>query len=140
MIGGSICWAIGSLYSRYKTVEGTTSMKAAVQMMAAGVFSFLIALAVQEELHFTLAQVSWSSIKAVMYLIVFGSLVGYLSYIWLLSVRPPSLVGTYAYVNPVVAVFLGWSIEGESISLMQVVALGVILGGVIMVHIAKEKK
>ncbi|GAC1421658.1 MAG: EamA family transporter [Flavisolibacter sp.] len=140
MIGGSICWAIGSLYSRYKTVEGTTSMKVAVQMMAAGIFSFLIALAAKEELHFKLSQVSGNSIKAVIYLIIFGSLIGYLSYIWLLSVRPPSLVGTYAYVNPVVAVFLGWSIEGESISFMQVVALAVILGGVIMVHIAKEKK
>lgn len=140
MIGGSICWAIGSLYSRYKIVEGTTTMKAAIQMLAAGIVSFLFAIIAKEHHHFTLSQVSWASIKAVIYLILFGSLIGYISYIWLLSVRPPSVVGTYAYVNPVVAVFLGWAIIGESISIMQVAALCVILAGVIMVNFSKEKK
>jgi drug/metabolite transporter (DMT)-like permease len=67
-----------------------------------------------------------------------GSLVGFMAYVWLLTVRSATLVGTYAYVNPVVAVFLGWVVAGEIISALQVVALLVILGGVILVTLAKS--
>jgi drug/metabolite transporter (DMT)-like permease len=63
-----------------------------------------------------------------------------MAYIWLLTVRPPALVGTYAYVNPVVAVFLGWLIADESISQQQIIALIVILAGVILVNFSKEQK
>ena len=69
-----------------------------------------------------------------------GSLITYMAYIWLLSVRPPALVGTYAYVNPVVAVFLGWLIAGEAITSVQIAALIVILIGVILVNFSKEQK
>jgi drug/metabolite transporter (DMT)-like permease len=62
-----------------------------------------------------------------------------MAYVWLLSVRPPALVGTYAYVNPVVAVFLGWLLVGEHISRQQVIALSIILAGVILVTLSKGK-
>jgi drug/metabolite transporter (DMT)-like permease len=139
LLVGNICWAIGSLYSRYKPVEGSTPLKAAIQLIAAGITSYIFALVNNEQEHFILQQVSLTSITAVIYLVLFGSLVGYIAYIWLLSVRPPSIVGTYAYVNPVVAVFLGWLIIGEQISKQQIIALCVILVGVIMVNFAKEK-
>ena len=140
LTGGSICWAIGSLLSKYQQSEGSTTMKAALQMIAAGIASIIFALLNHEQAHFNLNYISRSSIIAVAYLITFGSLIGYMSYIWLLSVRPPSLVGTYAYINPVVAVFLGWMVAHETITSLQVLALCVILAGVIMVNFSKEKK
>lgn len=139
LVIGTIGWASGSLYSKYKTVEGSTAMKAGVQMLAAGIVSMLAGFVIGEHQQFAVSQVTTTSLLAVLYLIVFGSLVGYMSYIWLLSVRPPSLVGTYAYVNPVVAVFLGWLIAGEAITQQQILALTVVLAGVILVNLAKDK-
>jgi drug/metabolite transporter (DMT)-like permease len=137
---GSISWAIGSLYSKYQQTEGSTAMKAAIQMMSAGVVSFFFAFIAGEYSTFSIHTISFESIKAVIYLVLFGSLIGYMAYIWLLSVRPPSQVGTYAYVNPVVAVFLGWLLADEKISTQQIIALCVVLAGVIMVNFSKENK
>lgn len=138
MIGGTISWAIGSLYSKYKKMEGTTGMKAAIQMMAAGLVSILTGLVIEEPSGIVWSNISWGSVMALLYLIVMGSLVGYMAYVWLLSVRPPSLVGTYAYVNPVVAVFLGWLIVHEEITRQQIIALAVILIGVLLVNFSKK--
>src|SRR5205823_11801286 len=110
-----------------------------VQMLAAGIIALLAGLVTKEYQDFSLKNVSASSLLALLYLIVMGSLVTYMSYVWLLSVRPPSLVGTYAYVNPVVAVFLGWLIAGEKIGAQQILALCVILAGVIMVSASKYR-
>jgi drug/metabolite transporter (DMT)-like permease len=137
---GTISWAIGSLYSKYKSVEGSTTMKAAVQMLAAGIAAMLVAFLTKEHQNFSFSQISATSLIALIYLIVMGSLVAYMAYIWLLSVKPPSLVGTYAYVNPIVAVFLGWSIASEKISTQQIIALSVILAGVLLVNWSKDKK
>lgn len=140
LIAGTIAWATGSLYSKYKKVEASVTMKAAVQMLAAGIVSILAGFAEGEHTHVIFSNISWQSIEALLYLIIMGSLIGYMSYIWLLSVRPASIVGTYAYVNPVVAVFLGWLIANEQISIQQVIALVVILAGVLLVNFAPEPK
>jgi drug/metabolite transporter (DMT)-like permease len=137
---GTIGWAIGSLYSKYKKVKGTTTIKAAIQMLAAGIVYLIAGLLAGEQNDFAPHDVSATSIGALIYLILLGSLVGYMSYIWLLSVRSPTLVGTYAYVNPVVAVFLGWLVVGEQITRQQVIALSVVLAGVILVNFAGGKK
>jgi drug/metabolite transporter (DMT)-like permease len=140
LLAGTIAWATGSLYSKYKKVEASVTMKAAVQMLAAGVVSVLAGLAEGEQSRMSLSHISLQSINALLYLIIMGSLIGYMSYIWLLSVRPASLVGTYAYVNPVVAVFLGWMIANEQITIQQIIALVVILAGVLLVNFAPEPK
>ena len=139
LIIGSISWAIGSLYAKYKPSNGSTGMKAAIQMLAAGILSLITGIASGETQHFSWGHIGAPSILALVYLITFGSLVGYMSFVWLLSVRPPSLVGTYAYVNPVVAVFLGWLIINEPITWHQVLALVIILAGVIIVNFSKER-
>lgn len=139
LIVGSICWVIGSLYSKYQPANGSTGMKASIQMMAAGVVSLFTGIGSGELHQFVWGNVSTESVLAVFYLISFGSLIGYMSFVWLMSVRPPSLVGTYAYVNPVVAVFLGWLIAHEQITWHQVLALAIILTGVIIVNFSKEK-
>ncbi|MEJ7682415.1 MAG: EamA family transporter [Segetibacter sp.] len=140
LVTGTIGWATGSLYSKYKEVDVSVTMKAAVQMLAAGIVALLTGLITNEQKDFVVSHISLQSILALLYLIIMGSLVTYMAYIWLLSVRPPSLVGTYAYVNPVVAVFLGWLIAGEAISQQQMIALVVILAGVILVNFPKEQK
>lgn len=138
LVAGTISWAIGSLYSKYKPMEGSSGMKASIQMMTAGICSLLAGMVNGE--HHTLQMPSTTSVLSLLYLIAFGSLVAYSAYVWLLSVRPPALVGTYAYVNPVVAVFLGWLFVGEKISTQQLTALAVILAGVILINFSKEKK
>ena len=137
---GSMLWSAGSLYSKYTTTNGNTTIKASIQMMAAGVTGFIAALIAGEEHYFVWGNVTTSSINAMLYLILFGSLVGYIAYIWLLDVRPAALVGTYAYVNPAVAIFLGWLIDNEVISVMQVIALIIILSGVLLINFPKYKK
>ncbi|HEX2532825.1 MAG TPA: EamA family transporter [Chitinophagaceae bacterium] len=140
LVLGTIGWTVGSLYSKYKPAEGSTPMKVAIQMLAAGIAGVPVSVATGETAQFSWSALTPESAGALLYLVVFGSLVAYSAYVWLLSVRPPSLVGTYAYVNPVVAVFLGWLFAGEAIGSRQVVALAIILAGVILVNIAKEKK
>lgn len=140
LITGTVAWATGSLYSKYKKVDASVTMKAAVQMLVAGIVSVLAGLVEGEQNRLLINHISWQSINALLYLIVMGSLVGYMSYIWLLSVRPASMVGTYAYVNPLVAVFLGWMLAKEQITIQQVIALVVILTGVLLVNFAPEPK
>jgi len=139
MLAGTISWAIGSLYSKYRKVEGSTGMKASIQMMASGLLFILVGFIIGEHNQLVWNSISLNSVLALFYLIVMGSLVGYMAYVWLLSVKPPSLVGTYAYVNPVVAVFLGWLIANEQITRQQIVALVIILLGVLLVNFSKEK-
>ena len=140
LIAGSIGWAIGSLYSKYKKTDGSTIVKVAIQMLAAGVVAIIAGFINKEQHVFEISKVSLTSILALCYLITMGSLVAFIAYIWLLSVRPPSLVGTYAYVNPVVAVFLGWLIADEIITTQQIIALAIVLLGVLLVSLSKEKK
>jgi drug/metabolite transporter (DMT)-like permease len=115
-------------------------MKVAVQMVAAGIAFMVSSLASGEISRFHPSQVSGESLAALVYLAIFGSLVAYMAYMWLLSVKPASLVGTYAYVNPVVAVFLGWLIAGEEIRMQQGIGLCIIILGLIVVNLSKEKK
>lgn len=140
LIAGSVAWTIGSLHSKYKPVQASTIMKAAIQMIVAGICALLTGIFIGEHHDFVWSAVSRDSLLALLYLIIVGSLVGYMAYIWLLGVRSPALVGTYAYVNPVVAVFLGaWIIE-EPISSQQLIALAVILSGVILVTLTRKNE
>lgn len=139
LVLGSISWATGTLYSKYKKTNGSNGMKASVQMLAAGLVASITSVSTGELHQFSWSHVSTEAIMAVAYLVTFGSLVGYMSFVFLMSVRPPSIVGTYAYVNPVVAVFLGWLFAHEQITWHQVVALVIILSGVIIVNFSKEK-
>lgn len=137
---GTIGWTVGSLYSKYQKINGSTLMKVAIQMLASSIVIFICSFAFHEQKGFSLSDVSWHSVLALAYLVVMGSLVAYMAYIWLLSIRPASLVGTYAYVNPVVAVFLGWLIAGEHVSLQKIIGLAVIIAGLVVVNMSKEKK
>jgi drug/metabolite transporter (DMT)-like permease len=133
-------WTVGSLYSKYQKINGSTLMKVAIQMLAAGVINFIGGFVLREQENFIVGNISWQSVGALAYLIVMGSLVAYLAYVWLLSIRPASLVGTYAYVNPVVAVFLGWLIADEHVNTQKIIGLMIVIVGLVIVNISKEKK
>jgi drug/metabolite transporter (DMT)-like permease len=139
VIIGSVSWAGGSLYSKYKST-GSATVNTAWQMMAAGIAFLPGSLITNEWSGFAWSQVSTASWLSVLYLIFFGSLAGYSAYVWLLQVRPVTQVSTYAYVNPVVAVLLGVLFAGEHMSLLQITGLAIILTSVLLINLAKYRK
>ena len=125
------CWATGSLYSRRAPLPSRPLVSTAMQMLAGGVFLTIVGVASGELGDVHLSQISLKSVLGLAYLIVFGSLIAFSAYVWLLRNANLSLVATYPYVNPVVAVFLGWAILSEPVTLTTVLA-----GGVIVVAVA----
>lgn len=125
-------WAAGSLWSRYNAKPESPWMNAAVQMMCGGAALLVISVLRGEPMHFQPAQGSTRSWLALSYLIFFGSLIGFSAYVWLLKVSTPARVATYAYVNPVIAVLLGWLILDEPFGGRECLAAAVILAGVVI--------
>jgi drug/metabolite transporter (DMT)-like permease len=126
-----VFWATGSLYSRTAHAPRRPLVATAMQMLGGSVVLFVIAVVTGDVFRVRLAEITPVSLAALGYLILVGSLVGYTAYIWLLRVAPISLVATYAYVNPVVAVFLGWLILAEPLEPRTIVA-----GAIIVVAVA----
>ena len=108
-------------------------MAAGMQMLAGGFLLLLLAIATGDPARLNLASASWTSIGAFFYLLVFGSLVGFTAYSWLLNNVAPARAATYAYVNPVVAVLLGWLIASEPLTRQMLIAAAVIIGSVILI-------
>ena len=126
-------WAAGSVYSNRHPIDSSTSMASGMQMMSGGVLLLVLALATGDFGRLNLTNASWTSIGAFFYLLVFGSLVGFTAYSWLLNNVTPAMATTYAYVNPVVAVFLGWLIAGEPITSRMLLAAVVIISSVVLI-------
>jgi drug/metabolite transporter (DMT)-like permease len=135
---GSLCWAVGSLYSRGAPLPRHGGVAMGMEMLAGGVGLALVGLARGELGTFDPAAVTTTSLVALGYLITFGSLVGFTAYMWLLGVAQPAHVATYAYVNPVVAVLLGWAIAGETITGRTLVAAAIIVGAVVLITTGKR--
>ncbi len=131
-----LSWAIGSLYSRTATLPSSPHVVSSVQMLAGGVLLTFWGLAAGDWQRFAPQAITLVSVLALLYLIVFGSLIAFSAYSWLIRTTEPTLVSTYAYVNPVVAVFLGWLIADESVDARILVAAGLIVGSVILVTTA----
>ena len=138
LMGGSISWAAGSLYSKEARLPTSTALGMAMQMLAGGGLLLLAGTVAGEWSAVDLGAISTASAGAILYLIVFGSLIGFTAYMWLLRVAPPARVATYAYVNPVVAVFLGWLVLGETISARTVLAAAIIVGAVALIVSARS--
>jgi drug/metabolite transporter (DMT)-like permease len=111
-----LCWAAGSLYSRYGSMHGNPLMAAAQQMIAGGAAQLVLSVAIGEPARLSVATVSSSSLLAFAYLTVAGSLVAFSAFGWLVKASTPARLSTTAYVNPVVAVVLGWALLGERLS------------------------
>jgi drug/metabolite transporter (DMT)-like permease len=130
---GSISWAGGSLYLRSAPKPGSPLMLVAMQMLGGGVVLGVMSLALGEPADFRFADVTLRSLLALLYLVIFGSLIAYTAYVWLLTVTTPARVGTYAYVNPVIALALGWAFAGEHVGFRAAIAAAVIVGSVVVI-------
>ncbi len=131
-------WAVGTLYSKRVRLPGSTVLSAAMQMITGGMLLLLAGFATGEAGRLHMASVSARSILALAYLIVFGSIVAFTAFTWLVSVTTASLVSTYAYVNPVIAVFLGWALAGEKLGIRILAATIIIVISVILVSTPKK--
>ena len=132
-------WASGSLYARRAPLPSSQLLAAGMEMLAGGALLLLTGGATGEWFHFDPARVVTHSIVAWVYLTVFGSLVGFTAYVWLLKATTAARASTYAYVNPVVAVVLGWAFAGEPITpRVLLAAAAIILAVVIIVTRAAE--
>jgi len=133
VILGSAAWAAGSIYARHADTPPRPRLWVAMQMLAGGAFLMPLALSLGEWGRLDTASVSLKSVLALLYLVVFGALFAFSAYIWLLTVSTPARVGTYAYVNPVVALVLGWALAGEPLTFRSMVAAAIIVGSVVII-------
>jgi drug/metabolite transporter (DMT)-like permease len=133
-------WAWGSLYGQRAELPSSPLQGTAMQMLCGGGLLLLASALTREPARFALAAVSAKSLVSLAYLVVFGALIAFTAYVWLLRVASPVLVSTYAYVNPVVAVFLGWALAAEPITRGTLVAAAVIVAGVVLISSAHGKK
>ena len=136
LLVATLAWSFGSIWSRGRDLA-PPFMNAAAQMLCGGVAMIVAGLATGERMH---ALPTPHALGAFAYLIVFGSWFGFTAYIWLLHHVRPALAGSYAYVNPAIAVALGAWLAGERFGSHELVAMGVILSGVVAITLAKAAK
>jgi drug/metabolite transporter (DMT)-like permease len=130
---GAFSWSIGIVYARKSNLAGHPLMLTALSSFSGGILLLAAATIGGEWRGFSLGAVTARSWEALAYLIVFGSLVAFSSYNWLLERYSPTLVATHTYVNPVVAVLLGWLWAGEQVTLNVGVAAAMVIGAVVLV-------
>jgi drug/metabolite transporter (DMT)-like permease len=138
-IAAPISWATGSVFTRHVRLPARPLVAASMEMLWAGVIFAGASVASGELGRLHGHMISTASVLALLYLITFGSLIGFSAYVWLLRAAPLSLVSTYAYVNPVVAVILGATFIGEAITLRTVIAGGIILAAVALIVVARNR-
>ncbi|RYY58658.1 MAG: EamA family transporter [Chitinophagaceae bacterium] len=133
-------WVGGTLYANKNIRSGTPQVAGTtVQLLSGGICAGLIGLLLGEWNGFHPAAIGSRAWGALAFLVVFGSIIAYASFNWLMTVRPPAVVSTHTFVNPVVAIIIGWAAAGESLSTGQVAALAVVLAGVILTQTAKQQ-
>lgn len=133
-------WSVGTLLSRGTRLTVSPLVGAGMQMLCGGALLAVAGVAAGELGEIRPAEVSSRSVVGLLYLIVFGSIVAFSAYVWLLRNAATSLVATYAYVNPVVAVFLGWLVLDEAISARTLVAGGIVLAAVALIVSARPAR
>ena len=133
---GSLAWATGSIYSKHARIPDGPFLATGMQMLCGGTMLLLLGAVTGDFVQLDVSGITVRSVLAFVYLIVFGAIVGYSAYIWLLRVTTPARVSTYAYVNPVVAVVLGWAFAGEALTARMGIAALVIVAGVALITLS----
>jgi drug/metabolite transporter (DMT)-like permease len=139
LLTAALSWSFGSLYSRRAALPSSTLMATAMEMVAGGTLLWIVGLVLGEGGRLHLSAISARSALSLAYLVVFGSLLAFSAYTWILKVSTPARVSTYAYVNPIVAVLLGAAIAGEAITTRILVAALVIVGAVALIITARSR-
>jgi len=140
LVAASMAWAFGSVYNKRGARPESATMSTGLQMLGGSVALVASGLALGEGRQASISHISAASWAGWLYLVTFGSLLGFTAYIYLLKEVSPAKASTYAYVNPVVAMLLGWAIAGESITPRTLVAAAIILGGVALITVARQPK
>lgn len=130
---GAVSWALGSIYSRHAPAHQSVFLMTGMKMLTGGFLLLLVGTAAGEWSQLDVGSISAKSWFALAYLIVFGALIAFTAYIWLLKNTTLARASTYAYVNPIVAVLLGWSLASEPMNSRVVAAAAVIVAGVVIV-------
>jgi drug/metabolite transporter (DMT)-like permease len=138
LLFASLSWATGSIYGKSARLPASQLLGTGMQMLAGGVALMLLAIVRGEWSGFEMAAVSPRSALALAYLTVIGSS-AFVAYVWLLRVAPIPLVATYAYVNPLVAVLLGYFLAQESMTVHTLLAAGLIIGSVVLVSTPRRR-
>jgi drug/metabolite transporter (DMT)-like permease len=138
LILAALFWSIGSLYSRNASLPRSSLLGTGMEMLVGSLGLFVFGTLIGEWSHFHLATVSLRSLGGLTYLILFGSFIGFVAYTWLLRNAPTPIVSTYAYVNPVVALFLGSVIVNEPLDGRDIISALIILSGVVLITTAKS--
>src|SRR6266446_2991835 len=140
LIIAAMSWAVSSVLTRRLPLPASKVMSSGAQMLAGGVFLTLTAAALGEFRNFHPASVSRAAWLSLLYLIVAGSIIGFTAYVWLIHHQSPTKVGTYAYVNPVVAVLVGYFLGGEALGLRTILGTLFVLISVIVITMTPAKK
>jgi drug/metabolite transporter (DMT)-like permease len=133
LIGATLSWSAGSVYTRYAVLPKSSLYTTSLQMIFGGSGLLIASIISGEPERFNISGISLQSFLSLLYLIFFGSLIAYSAYIWLLKKSGPAKATTYAYVNPVVAVILGWLFAGELISLNMIIPAAVVVIAVVII-------
>jgi drug/metabolite transporter (DMT)-like permease len=136
----ALSWSIGSIYSHDAQLPSSPLLGTGMELLAGAGGSFIVGLLMGETRQLDFSAISLLSLSGLGYLIVVGSLIGFVCYTWLLRVAPTTLVVTYAYVNPLVAVFLGSLLAGEVLTPRILIASPLILAAVALIHVRQQKK
>lgn len=139
VVAGAFLWAFGSLYSRSARLPEEPLLGTGMQMFSGGLLLLLASLIAGEYDEIRFETVSERSLAAWMYLVVFGAIIAFTCYIWLLKNVSTAKVSTYAYVNPVVAMVLGATVAGEKLTILNVAAAAIILASIVLTSTQKTK-
>ena len=139
VVGAAIAWAAGSIYGRGAALPGDVRQSTALQLLAGSVWLAAASTVGGEWRGFSAANITLASAGALLYLIVFGSVIAFTAYIWLLRVTTASRVGTHAYVNPIVAVALGAALGGERVTILTLLSALTIVAGVVLVLVDQSR-
>jgi drug/metabolite transporter (DMT)-like permease len=140
LLFAAISWSVASALSRKLPLPESKVMSSGAQMLAGGVLLAAASAGLGEFSNFHPWAVSRAAWLSLLYLIVFGSVIGFTAYVWLLHHESPTKVGTYAYVNPVVAVFVGYFLGGEALGVRTILGMVFVLTSVLMITTARAKK
>ncbi|MGE5625277.1 MAG: EamA family transporter [Bacillota bacterium] len=133
LLTATVSWAVGSLYAHRAPLPSSTFLGIAMEMLAGGAALWAASFLSGEGAALHLAGATAKSWIALGYLVIFGSLLGFSAYVWLLKVTTPARASTYAFVNPVIAVFLGWALAGEAVTARVALAGGIIVAAVCLI-------
>lgn len=133
LLASSVSWSVGSLWGRVLPQSPSLIMATGMQMAAGGMLLTMLGTALGEPARLDLGQVTWKAGLSFAYLVFFASILAFTAYVWLLSVTRAALVSTYAYVNPVIAVFLGWLLAGEPMGSQTILSTLAILVSVALI-------